>query len=247
MLSNLDLSHNKLTEDSGFARLAVNSNLTTLNLAANSINKEEERVIGELREIVGLKVAYLKQNGIVSSIKNYRKRMIYELDSLVYLDEKPVTIDERKLATGFIQSGKEGEQKAREAIQAERERSHKAYLFEIREARAKFQKHKTADLERFKDQIDKENQKNVNEKARLVAEEDDEGEHKLRIDLLDREMAADALQIEALDVKIAESKAEALASHDLPDVAPTQTAEDTPFQTIMTETDDPVQDLDCLD
>lgn len=239
-LSNLDLSCNKLTEKSNFSALKTNTNLTTLNLAANSINHEEESVIEELKCIETLKVVYLKQNGIVAEIKNYRKRIIHELPSLVYLDERPVGGDERKLATGFITGGKQGEMKARELIAEEREKSHKAYLFEIKEARAKFQKHRLNDLENFKNQVEKENEENLNRQQQLQSEMSEKmtEDRQQKLTMLEKEIEANNLQIAAIEQGIEQCKireqteAEQQISESQAEFETVPTIEDSAFESL---------------
>ena len=64
---------------------------------------------------------YLKNNPCVREFKNYRRRLIGYISSLKYLDDRPVFINERRVAEAWIKDGKEGEESERNAIVKERD------------------------------------------------------------------------------------------------------------------------------
>jgi len=154
LLSNLDLSYNKITEHSGIDRLIENPKLSTVNFTNNYIASDEDKLIGYFKQMSALRVIYLKQNPIVGKIKNYRKRMLFELTGLTYIDDRPVAMHERRLATSFILKGSEGETAEREAIRQESLSSHRSYLNEIEESRERGRQKRIQNLTRTKREIE---------------------------------------------------------------------------------------------
>lgn len=64
---------------------------------------------------------YLKNNPCVREFKNYRKRLIGFVSTLMFLDDRPVTADERRVSEAWIKGGRDGEASEREAIMKERD------------------------------------------------------------------------------------------------------------------------------
>lgn len=84
---------------------------------------------------------YLQGNPVVSSVRQYRKRMISSIPTLSYLDDRPVFPLERICAEAWAQGGLEAEKAARKAYkdaeEAKQKRDHD-YLSNMREeARAR--------------------------------------------------------------------------------------------------------------
>lgn len=76
-------------------------NLSILDLADNKIKDEE--IVDEISaKIPELGVLYLQGNEVVKNIKNYRKTLIYKLNNLKYLDDKPVFPEERRYVEAFF-------------------------------------------------------------------------------------------------------------------------------------------------
>ena len=86
-------------------------------------------------------VVYLQGNPIVSTIKQYRKRMISEIKTLAYLDDRPVFELERRCAEAWATGGLEAERNVRKEMKAAEEAQNQRnyeYLNRIREeAKAK--------------------------------------------------------------------------------------------------------------
>jgi dynein assembly factor 1 len=154
LLSNLDLSFNKITENSGIDRLVENPKLSTVNFTNNYIASDEDRLIEYFKQMSSLRVLYLKQNPIVGKVKNYRKRMLFELSGLTYIDDKPVGMHERRLATSFILKGSEGEAAEREAIRLEGLASHRSYLNEIEQSRERGRQKRIQNMRKTKQEIE---------------------------------------------------------------------------------------------
>jgi hypothetical protein len=61
-----------------------------------------------------LKVLYLKGNPVCRNISFYRKTLIKEIETLTYLDDRPIDPGERIISLAFFKGGVEAERKARE-------------------------------------------------------------------------------------------------------------------------------------
>lgn len=118
-LAQLDLSRNRLTSAGELGPLRGLAHLQTLTLTGNEVSGLEE-LLALLSSLPCLTTVHLQGNPVVQEDK-YRKRVISAVAGLVYLDERPVRDDERRLAVAFVQGGKDGEALVREAIEAERE------------------------------------------------------------------------------------------------------------------------------
>lgn len=88
-----------------------------------------------LKDFADFRVLDYRENDLERSHKNTRKMMIYQLKNLTCINDRGIKPNERKVAEAFIERGQEGETKAMEAIQREKEQSHKNYIQEIRDAR----------------------------------------------------------------------------------------------------------------
>ena len=69
----------------------------------------DESIIDFFANFNDLRVIYLKNNQIVRKISNYRKQMVSGIKKLKYLDDRPVSADERKLCEKWKEGGQEAE------------------------------------------------------------------------------------------------------------------------------------------
>lgn len=60
-----------------------------------------------------LKCLYLRGNPVVRNISNYRKVLIANILTLTYLDDRPVTTNERRTAEAWLKGGKDAETEER--------------------------------------------------------------------------------------------------------------------------------------
>ena len=67
-----------------------------MDISENSIDELE--IIDVLSKMKNLKVLYLHGNPVCKKIKNYRKYLIDKLKYLVFLDDRPVTTEDRIFA-----------------------------------------------------------------------------------------------------------------------------------------------------
>jgi dynein assembly factor 1 len=131
-LTMLQLKNNRLQTIDGLEHLLVLNKLSSLDLGGNRI-EDGSALIDLLAQLPELKSLHLTGNPCVRSIKNYRKTVISRLPKLLYLDEKPVFADERRLVTAWASGGLEAEREEKKKMRAEEEAKVHARLEEFRE------------------------------------------------------------------------------------------------------------------
>eukprot|EP00817_Percolomonadidae_sp_ATCC50343_P007034 CAMPEP_0117433346 /NCGR_PEP_ID=MMETSP0758-20121206/12720_1 /TAXON_ID=63605 /ORGANISM="Percolomonas cosmopolitus, Strain AE-1 (ATCC 50343)" /LENGTH=340 /DNA_ID=CAMNT_0005223943 /DNA_START=16 /DNA_END=1035 /DNA_ORIENTATION=- len=124
-LQNLNLSRNNLTS------VFHLSNLSVLDLQSNHID-DPSILENVLQKLPSLKVLYLKGNPVVNKIKSYRRHMIFNLPQLTFLDDKPVSDDERRCCKAWGHGGIAAEQAERRLILQEKRDREKADLDSFR-------------------------------------------------------------------------------------------------------------------
>ena len=114
-LSNLLLKRNRigikgLSDLQGL--LELGKEFAVLDLSDNMI--EDPKIVDEiLTKFIDLRVIYLNGNDVVRKIPNYRKTLISKIDTLKYIDDKPIFDDEKRFALAFVRGGYEEERKER--------------------------------------------------------------------------------------------------------------------------------------
>ena len=114
-LSNLLLKRNRIglkgLEDLQ-GLLELGKEFAVLDISDNLI--EDPKIVDEiLTKFVDLRVIYLNGNDVVRKIPNYRKTLISKIDTLKYIDDKPIFDDEKRFALAFARGGYEEEKKER--------------------------------------------------------------------------------------------------------------------------------------
>ena len=114
-LSNLLIKRNRIgikgLEDL-YGLLELGKEFSVLDISDNLI--DDPKIIDEiLTKFIDLRVIYLKGNDVVRKIPNYRKTLISRIDSLKYIDDKPIFEDEKRFALAFARGGYEEEKKER--------------------------------------------------------------------------------------------------------------------------------------
>ena len=114
-LSNLLLKRNRIgikgLEDLQ-GLLELGKEIAVIDISDNLI--EDPKIVDEiLTKFVDLRVIYLKGNDVVRKIPNYRKTLISKIDTLKYIDDKPIFDDEKRFALAFARGGYEEEKKER--------------------------------------------------------------------------------------------------------------------------------------
>ena len=116
-MKTLDVTKNLITDINNCEALKSLPSLTSLDLRDNQISNHDA-VIPFLTELPKLELLYLMGNPAARKISNYRKSLIVALTSCCYLDERPVTEIERRLAEAYMKGGKEEEVKVRDEYAA---------------------------------------------------------------------------------------------------------------------------------
>ena len=136
-LETLQASHCKLKDLDAIRDLRNCPALTCVDLQQNKIDGDPEEMVRLFASVPKLACLYLQGNPIVSSLRQYRKRMISEIPGLAYLDDRPVFPLERLCAEAWAKGGLDAEKAARkeykDAEEAKQRRDHE-YLTEVREA-----------------------------------------------------------------------------------------------------------------
>jgi dynein assembly factor 1 len=93
LLSTLTAERNHLSTAAALQPLLECPSLHTLDLQHNNI--EDTAVIDIVARMPQLRCLYLAGNPVVSKVPSYRKSMIARCKQLTYLDDRPVTDEER--------------------------------------------------------------------------------------------------------------------------------------------------------
>ena len=139
--NNQQASHCKIKDLDGIRELAGCKALSCVDLQQNKIDGDPEEMIALFASMPALACLYMQGNPIVSTVRQYRKRMISSIPTLSYLDDRPVFPLERLCAEAWAEGGLEAEKAARKKYKDEEEakqrRDHE-YLSNMREeARAR--------------------------------------------------------------------------------------------------------------
>lgn len=117
-LSNLDLSNNYIKTFEQLEHLKELKSIETLTLTQNQI-EYDEKILGLFGCMSQLKCVYLSGNDFYRQCPKYRQQMVGTCKQLQYLDERPVTIKERRCADKFIEGGDEAYKLESEKIKQE--------------------------------------------------------------------------------------------------------------------------------
>ena len=118
-LQTLDLSHNYLLDGEALEGLVECQSLTSLDLSNND-TKYNDCILPIFMGMKNLSCLYLRQNPVKRDFANYRKLMISSISTLLYLDERPVTENERRTAEAWQKGGREAEEAEKEKITQEK-------------------------------------------------------------------------------------------------------------------------------
>lgn len=203
VLTNLDLSSNLLKSVESLQGLAEIPSLVSVNLSSNQIEGSEESLISLFSSMPNLRCLSLKGNPIVNKIKLIRKKMVSNLKSLTYLDDRPVTSEERRAAEAWLVGGEENEQREKQLIATERENKQRDYLLKVSETRNSLRFKKVKELAQLKENINNqiiELSKEQEQKNSASSEEETSSEFYKRA--LSNQIEAFQHQIELIDGRI---------------------------------------------
>ena len=121
-LSNLLLKRNRIgikgLEDL-YGLLELGKEFAVLDISDNLV--DDPKIVDDiLTKFIDLRVIYLKGNDVVRKIPNYRKTLISRIDTLKYIDDKPIFEDEKRFALAFAKGGYEEEKKERARYREEK-------------------------------------------------------------------------------------------------------------------------------
>jgi len=129
-LETLDLSGNYIMTAKSIEKIRECPSITSLDLSSNEI-ENDDRVLAYLHELPNLACLYLKNTTLALTSKNYRRRLIYILPKLKYLDTTPVTDDERRTVVAWFRGGREGEMEEKIKMALEKDENIKSYLRDV--------------------------------------------------------------------------------------------------------------------
>lgn len=97
--------------------------LTCIDLSENELSDPDilQQVIYKLPN---LKVLYLQGNPVCRKIDYYRKKIISDIPTLKYLDDRPVFEEDRRRAEAWKEGGMEAERAEMKKIKKEKEDKH---------------------------------------------------------------------------------------------------------------------------
>lgn len=125
-LSTLNLANNLIASSPDLEGLRECPSIRCLDLSHNRL--EDPSILDILRAMSNLSVLYLTGNPVVQKIKSYRKTLISSLPKLHYLDDRPVTDEERLACEAWSHGGVEAEREERQRQRDERIRKDKESL-----------------------------------------------------------------------------------------------------------------------
>ena len=121
-LSTIELDRNKLMDPSKLSGLLSAPSLTIVNLNNNIIS--DERFLDIISGLKKLRVLRMEGNPVTRAMKNYRRRIILQFPDLRFLDDAPVTDEERRLVNAWNEGGIEAEKRERQLIKQEKDLKH---------------------------------------------------------------------------------------------------------------------------
>lgn len=134
-LKTLELDHNKLRNPDDLIGILEAPSLQILNISENNIADEKFAEI--LSGLKNLKVLRANGNPVCREMKNYRRRIILMFPELTYLDDAPISEEDRRLALAWQKGGKEAENAERIQIKKEKDAAHMKSMKEFRSMQRK--------------------------------------------------------------------------------------------------------------
>lgn len=116
-LKNLDADRNRLSDPHALDGLLECPSLEILHLNNNGI--EDAAVLEILDKLENLKALHLDGNPIIRTLTSYRRNIILRYPKLTYLDDEPVSDNERRTVAAWAVGGKQAEMLERKKIKNE--------------------------------------------------------------------------------------------------------------------------------
>ncbi len=224
-LDTLNISKNFLEDAESIAHLEECQNLCTLDLTNNKL-PAEENVMETLKNIPRLATLSINGNE-VTKLPAYRKRMIFNIPSMGYLD-RPVDEVERLCAAAFNEGGPEAEKKARadyrdaQALKRKEEmRQFKEWQVAEREKRKNMTAERKHEIATIEEERRREREIEANKDAALEAKALELGVSKLALHMMQGDGSlSDFYEAQKAAVEINEA-AKAPRVEELPEVPAT--------------------------
>eukprot|EP00744_Colponema_vietnamica_P009205 GILI01013112.1.p1 GENE.GILI01013112.1~~GILI01013112.1.p1 ORF type:complete len:517 (-),score=140.12 GILI01013112.1:199-1680(-) len=124
LLESLQISHNQIESLEDCRELQELKYLSSVDLSYNKLQRPEGATDSYLYEFFGkmpsIAVLYLQGQPLCMGVKNYRKNMVWHIQTLTYLDERPIFADERRTVNAWGGGNLEAENAERETIRKEK-------------------------------------------------------------------------------------------------------------------------------
>lgn len=130
-LRSLNVAGNRLESFEDCLGLLAYKALAVLDLSHNNI-LDGEALLLILERLPRLQSLKLSGNPLVRTLPRYRKRLLARCKRLLYLDDRPVFEEERRLVTAWAHAGNDGEEKERKLIQQEKAAAERRRLDDFR-------------------------------------------------------------------------------------------------------------------
>ncbi|KAL4434994.1 hypothetical protein ABPG74_017750 [Tetrahymena malaccensis] len=193
-LGNLDLSSNIIQDYDGLIGLLECPSLTNVDISNNLI-EHDDRILDIFIQMPILACLYLRNNPCVREFKNYRKRLIGYISTLKYLDDRPVFINERRVAEAWIKDGRDGEMNERNAIIRERDSRNQKTFEETVEMNEQIKKKRRNVFMKAQEDYKKE----VERIQRVIQKCKDENKPSYYIELLERDLEIEKQKIKDME------------------------------------------------
>ncbi|OHT14903.1 hypothetical protein TRFO_14698 [Tritrichomonas foetus] len=131
-LNTIELDHNHIRSVQQLNGLLECPSLEVVNISHNKINDKADDIIAFFEQLKNLKVLRMEGNPFIRMMQNYRRRIINALPELVFLDDAPVSQNDRRLAAAWKIGGKEAEIQERYKINDEKESDRKENMRDFR-------------------------------------------------------------------------------------------------------------------
>ena len=166
-LESLYLAKNLLSSSLDIIELTSLNNLSTLDIQNNKFESDSNSILSTIGKIPLLKVLYFKGNDVIKEIKNYRRNLIVQLKNLTYLDDRPISEEDKVGAEAYLKLGFKGEVEAREKYKNENDKVRYIRNYEKELMKIPFEERKKLALNSLYIECDEREKKLKNKKKKI--------------------------------------------------------------------------------
>ena len=134
-LNKLDLCNNRLASFDAISALSHNSTSLRIFQVKNNNLPYDTDIVDFFAGVMNIAYLEMKGNPFQRDCPSYRKMMISKVNSLGYLDDKPVELEEKRLCKAWARGGREEEAVEREKLAEERQQWMKSMVNHARASR----------------------------------------------------------------------------------------------------------------